>query len=139
MPPPWLELLFPIGAGLAIALFLWWQWRDWQRARRRQKHAEELVRQGMDPDRAAIEAGLPFSQRMVFLGTLRLLGSQVLNRGDRAQPSPGASGSSQRSFVVLLMTGEELTLKGASLEEALKQAGVHPANVVRYREMVEKG
>ena len=51
------------------------QIRQLRRSMRRQREAAVMVRQGRDPADAANAVGMPFAQKIVFVGMARLFGN----------------------------------------------------------------
>ena len=138
-PQDWRDWLFGFGIAIAVIFLLRSQFIQWCDAQRRQRLAEDLVRQGRTPADAAKAAKMPFAQRAVFIGTIRLLGKDGLEHARNAQAQLfGQRSKSTKRYSLKLVSGEVLLITGVnSFEEALKKAGVHPANVVKSEMTIE--
>ena len=73
--PAWVVAIFTVV--VVIVGFL--QIRQWRRSMRRQREAAVMVRQGRDPADAANAVGMPFAQKIVFVGMARLFGKTVFD------------------------------------------------------------
>lgn len=131
-PVEWLQGLLAVLGGLVAVYVIWSQIVAWRTAQTRQREAEDMVRNGADPDEAAKAVNMPLVQRAVFIAVMRLVGRSALERRAQAAAAP-ASAASSGAYVLELVSGERLVVRQAtSLEQALAQAAVHPANVLRH-------
>lgn len=131
--PAWVVAIFTVV--VVIVGFL--QIRQWRRSMRRQREAAAMVRQGRDPADAANAVGMPFAQKIVFVGMARLFGKTIFDNVAVASevlgvPAPRSTVTSHR-YHLTLTTGETLVVNSAtSIDDALSKAAVHPANLVTH-------
>jgi hypothetical protein len=125
-PQDWREWLLGFALAIGVVFLLRSQFIQWRDAQRRQRVEEDRVRQGRTPAEAAKVGKMPFGQRAVSSGTMRLIGTNGLEHAPNAQAHLfGRRSKANKRFSIKLVSGETVVVKGVnSRKEALQKAVV---------------